>query len=161
MGHASEHTAAATTGIFHTGITVSDLERALDFYCGLLGLELAFRRRYEEPYIFRLVGVPEATALEVALIVQPHSGHRVELLEYVGADRRDGRSRACDAGSGHLGFLVDDIAAVVHRLRVAGVELVAPEPVRIDAGPNTGAIGIYTRDPDGFIVELHQRAPSA
>jgi catechol 2,3-dioxygenase-like lactoylglutathione lyase family enzyme len=67
-------------------------------------------------------------------------------------------SRACDVGTAHLGFLVDDLAAVVDRLRDAGVELVAPEPVRIDAGPNAGALGIYTRDPDGFIVELHQRA---
>lgn len=151
----------STTGTFHTGITVSDLDRALEFYCGLLGLELVFRRRYEERYIFRLAGVPEASAIEVALILQPESGHHIELLQYVGADRRDGRGRACDFGTGHLGFIVDDLAAVVARLRSAGVELVAPEPVPIEAGPNAGAIGIYTRDPDGFFIELHQRAPSS
>lgn len=147
-----------TIGTFHSGITVSDLDRALEFYCGLLGLELVFRRRYEERYIFRLAGVPEATAIDVALIRQPHSGHHIELLEYFGADRRDGRTRACDPGSGHLGFLVDDLPTVVNRLRGAGVELVALEPVVIEAGPNAGAQGIYTRDPDGFIIELHQRA---
>ena len=27
------------TGARHAGITVSDLSRSLDFYCGLLGLE--------------------------------------------------------------------------------------------------------------------------
>ena len=148
-----------TTGVFHTGITVSDLDRALEFYCDLLGLELVFRRRYEERYIFRLAGVPEATAIDVALVREPHSGHNVELLQYVGADRRDGRGRACDTGTGHLGFLVGDIAGVVERLRAAGVDMVASEPVPVEAGPNAGALGIYTRDPDGFFIELHQRAP--
>ncbi|MDX6437500.1 MAG: hypothetical protein QOF45_83, partial [Gaiellaceae bacterium] len=49
------------TGPRHAGITVSDLDRSLEFYCGLLGLELLWRRLYEEPAITRIVGVPEAT----------------------------------------------------------------------------------------------------
>lgn len=150
---------ALTSGTFHTGITVSDLDRALEFYCGLLGLELVFRRRYEERYIFRLVAVPEATAIDVALVVQPQSGHRIELLQYVGADGRDGHGRPCDVGTAHLGFLVEDISAIVARLRSAEVDFLATEPVPIDAGPNSGGAGIYLRDPDGFLVELHQRAP--
>jgi catechol 2,3-dioxygenase-like lactoylglutathione lyase family enzyme len=35
-------------GARHAGITVSDLDRSLEFYCGKLGLELLWRRLYEE-----------------------------------------------------------------------------------------------------------------
>ena len=31
-------------GFEHVGMTVSDMDRAIDFYCGLLGLRLALRR---------------------------------------------------------------------------------------------------------------------
>ena len=45
------------TGARHAGITVSDLDRSLEFYRDLLGLELLWRRLYEEPAITRIVGV--------------------------------------------------------------------------------------------------------
>lgn len=149
---------ARATGSFHTGIAVSSLDRALSFYCELLGLTLLWRRVYEEPYVFRLAGVPDATSVEAALLEEPNSGHRVELLAYTGAERRPWRGRGCDPGTGHFGLLVDDIGAVVDRLRAAGTELLSEAPVTIDAGANAGARGIYVRDPDGFLVELHEPA---
>ena len=149
---------AHVTGSFHTGITVSSLDLSLRFYCELLGLTLLWRRLYEEPYVFRLAGVEDAKSIDTALLEEPHSGHKVELLAYGGARQDPWRGRACDPGTGHFGLVVDDIAAVVDRLRDAGVELLADGPVTIDAGTNTGARGIYLRDPDGFLIELHERA---
>ncbi len=58
----------AITGPRHAGITVSDLDRSLAFYDGLLGLEVLWRRLYAEPEISRIVGVPEATALDIAML---------------------------------------------------------------------------------------------
>ena len=74
------------TGARHAGITVSDLDRSLEFYCGLLGLELLWRRLCEErgPEI---VGVPEATALDIAMLRIPGSDVEVELLEYRGLEQ--------------------------------------------------------------------------
>ena len=74
-----------------------------------------------------------------------------------------GRSTTCLAwstDSAHLALLVDDLAALYERLRAAGVECVS-EPVRIDAGPNTGAWALYLRDPNGILIELFQPPPQA
>jgi catechol 2,3-dioxygenase-like lactoylglutathione lyase family enzyme len=68
----------------HAGITVSDLDRSLDFYCGLLGIELLWRRLYEEPEIGRIVGVPDATGFDIAMLQLPGGDVQVELLEYRG-----------------------------------------------------------------------------
>ena len=148
------------TGSFHTGITVTSLDRSIPFYRDLLGLTLLWRRVYEERYVFRLAGVPEATSIDTALLEEPNSGHKVELLAYSGASGRPWHGRGCDPGTAHFGLLVDDIGAVVDRLRAAGAVLLADEPVEIDAGANEGARGIYLRDPDGFLIELHERPPA-
>ena len=66
-------------GARHAGITVSDLDRSLEFYCGLLGLELLWRRLYEEPEITRIVGVPEATGLEIAMLRVPGKDPPIDL----------------------------------------------------------------------------------
>ena len=86
----------------HGGITVSDLDRSLDFYCGLLGLELLWRRLYEEREITRIVGVPEATGFEIAMLRVPGSDVDVELIEYHGCERPSGSSPPCDYGTGHF-----------------------------------------------------------
>ena len=148
-------------GTFHTGITVSDLDRSLAFYRDLLGFELLWRRLYEEEYILRLVNVDGAQAIEIALVRVPAGDHLVELLEYRGCERRDGSARPCDYGSAHLALLVDDIRATIADLRAAGVRFRGDVPVEIAAGPNRGGLGAYALDPDGFVVELHQRPPGA
>ena len=53
---------------------------------------------------------------------------------------------------------VDDLDAMYQELSRQGVEFVSP-PVTIDAGANTGAKGLYLRDPDGFTIELFQPKP--
>ena len=78
------------TGARHAGITVSDLDRSLAFYGGQLGLELLWRRLYEEPETRGIVGVPEATAFDIALLRVPGSDLELELIEYKGCERRSG-----------------------------------------------------------------------
>ena len=71
---------------FHTGLTVSDLDRSVAFYRDLLGLELVSQWDSEQPYLRTVVGYPDAS-LRIALLRIPRgsaaaSGHHVELLEY-------------------------------------------------------------------------------
>ena len=86
------------TGARHGGITVSDLDRSLEFYCGMLGLELLWRRLYEEPEIARIVGVPEASGIEVAMLRVPGSEVDVELLQYHGCESPSGSSPPSTTG---------------------------------------------------------------
>ena len=147
------------TGPRHGGITVSDLDRSLEFYCGLVGLELLWRRLYEEPAITEIVGVPEATGLEIAMLRVPGSEVDVELIEYKGCERHSGSSRPCDYGTGHFCVFVTGIDALYAELRDRGVSFRSQGPVEMTGGPNAGGTSLYSLDPDGYIFEFHQRPP--
>ncbi len=125
-------------GFEHVGTTTADLDRSIDFYCGLLGLRLVLRKRQGE----------------TALAFLDAGGGMLEIAERPGADRaRD--VPAGVAGLRHLTFAVDDVEATVTRLAAAGVEVI--EQPR-DAH-NTELIRrvAFCRDPDGIQVELIER----
>jgi catechol 2,3-dioxygenase-like lactoylglutathione lyase family enzyme len=148
------------------GITVSDLDRSLGFYCGLLGLELLWRRVYEEGEIASIVGVPEATSFDIAMLRVPGGELEVELLEYRGCERRLGAADPCEPsdpsqpGSGHFAVFVDDIERLHDDLKARGVRFRSDGPVEMTAGANRGGKSLYSHDPDGFVVEFHQRPPA-
>ena len=143
----------------HGGITVSDLDRSLDFYCGLLGLELLWRRLYEEREITRIVGVPEASGIEVAMLRVPGSEVDLELLQYHGCDSPSGATPPSHHGTGHFCVYVTGIDALYDDLRAHGVRFRSDGPVEMSAGVNAGGKSLYALDPDGYVFEFHQRPP--
>jgi lactoylglutathione lyase len=145
-------------GARHAGITVSDLDRSLEFYCGKLGMELLWRRLYEEREIAEIVGVPEATGFDIAMLRVPGSELEVELLEYKGCERRSGSSRSCDYGTGHFAVFVQDIDGLHSDLASRGVAFRSEGPVEMSAGANSGGKSLYSLDPDGYVIEFHERA---
>jgi catechol 2,3-dioxygenase-like lactoylglutathione lyase family enzyme len=155
--------AAAWTikGARHAGITVSDLDRSLDFYCGKLGLELRLRRLYEEREIAEIVDVTEATAFDIAFLRIPDSDVEIELIEYQGCERRAWDGRPCDYGTGHFAMAVDDIDALYADLSARGVVFRSAGAVEQVSGPRRGGKSVYLHDPDGYIIEFSQRPPGA
>ena len=147
-------------GARHAGITVSDLDRSLEFYCGLLGLELLWRRLYEEPEIKRIVGIPEASGIEVAMLRVPGSDLDVELLQYHGCNSPSGSSPPSHYGTGHFCVFVRNIEACHAELAAQGVRFRSEGPVEMLEGPNTGGKSLYGIDPDGYIIEFSQRPPA-
>jgi len=147
------------SGPRHAGITVSNLDRSLAFYRDLVRLELLWRRLYEEPEITRIVGVPEASGLEIAMLRVPGSEVEVELIEYRGCERHSGSSRPCDYGTGHFCVFVTGIDALHEELRARGVSFRSHGPVEMSAGANAGGKSLYALDPDGYSFEFHQRPP--
>jgi len=151
----------AVTGARHAGVTVSDLDRSLAFYSGLLRLELLWRRRYEEREIAAIVGVPEATAFDIAFLAIPGSDTQVELLQYHGVEPVSGAVPPSRHGSGHFCLFVDDVEALHADLSARGVRFRSDGPVEMTAGANRGGKSLYALDPDGYVIELHQRPPRA
>lgn len=145
--------------VWHTGFTVSDIERSIAFYTEAVGLELRHRQEQENEYTSTFVGYPDAK-LKVAQFSLPAgshgpSGHVLELAEYV---RPRGETLAPGSnavGSGHLAFETDALDATLERMRAAGGTPVS-EPVAITAGINRGGRTVYVRDPDGITIELVQ-----
>jgi lactoylglutathione lyase len=147
------------TGIWHTGLHVSDLDRSIAFYRDVLGLTLVHEQVQDNAYTRSLVGYPDARLRVAQLAVhRPRAGvssHDVELVEYVeprGPRQDPARHRP---GSAHLAFVVDDIASEYERLSAAGVRFVSP-PNRIEAGVNRGGFACYLLDPDDITLELVQ-----
>jgi lactoylglutathione lyase len=122
----------------HTMVRVKDLDAALDFYCGKLGLEEVSRS--DNPAgRFTLVflaapGDADRARSERAPMVELTYNWDPE--EYAG-----GRN------FGHLAYAVDDIYAVCRRLQEGGVTINRP--------PRDGRMA-FVRSPDGISIELLQ-----
>jgi len=122
----------------HAAVRVTDLDRALEFYHGRLGLPIRDRERYdagEVPYVAVVAGgrhvhlVPSEGPIDVG-------GEHLCLLV---------RSDAVDARAG--------LEELLDALGDAGVEVEEGEP-RKRYGAYGRAWAAYVRDPDGRRVEL-------
>lgn len=149
----------AITGARHGGITVSDMDRSLAFYAGILGLELVWRGELPAPVIGRIVGVSEATGFEVAFLRIPGSETQVELVEYRGIEKHSGAGSPAEHGTGHFCVFVRNIEELYDDLVAQGVRFRSDGPVEMTIGPNRGGKSLYSLDPDGYVFEFHERPP--
>jgi catechol 2,3-dioxygenase-like lactoylglutathione lyase family enzyme len=143
----------------HTGITVSNLERSLEFWRDVLGFELSHRPHQTGSLASEITGVPGA---EISIAVLRGYGHKIELLEYLAPPERKKHVdlRPCDVGSVHIALLVDDLDAVLEKIAASGWKA-AGQPQTLTAGPNAGKRVVYARDPDGTTIEFMQMPPSS
>jgi len=140
----------------HTGITVSNLERSLEFWQNVLGFEFSHRAHQKGEMAEEITGVKGAE-LKLAVVKSP-SGHKIELLEYLApTDRKkDVYLRPCDVGSVHVAFTADNLDTVLEKIAASGWKA-AGKPQTLTTGPNAGKRVIYVRDPDGTTVEFMQQ----
>jgi catechol 2,3-dioxygenase-like lactoylglutathione lyase family enzyme len=133
----------------HVGIVVDDLAAATAFFVEL-GLELQGEGSVEGGWVDRIVGL-EGVRTEFAMVEAPDGHGRLELVKFHAPAARGGdrQAPANTPGIRHLAFVVDDIDAVVARLRGHGAELVG-EVVRYGDSSRL----CYVRGPEGIIVEL-------
>jgi len=136
----------------HVGVVVDDLAAATAFFVEL-GLELQGEASVEGDAVDRVVGL-EGVRAQIAMLEVPGGHGRLEVSKFhapsgPGGDR-DAPANA--PGLRHLTFAVDDVDAVVARLRAHGAELVG-EVARVG---DTYRL-CYLRGPEGIIVELAER----
>lgn len=151
----SHDTPAGLTRADHTGFTVSSLDASLKFWVDVLGFRLVTRDHYPaSEFLDNVVGVPGAE-LTLAMVEAP-GGHLIELLEYSApANREHLKPRACDVGSVHLAFLVEDLDALLARVSAAGWQALG-QPQTVQGGRRDGLRLFYARGPDGVTVEFLQ-----
>ena len=140
----------------HTGITVSNLERSLEFWQNVLGFEFSHRAHQTSEMASEITGVPGAE-IKLAVVKAP-SGHKIELLEYLApADRKkDVNLRPCDVGHVHVALTVENLDAILENIAASGWKA-AGKPQTLKSGPNAGKRVIYVRDPDGTTIEFMQQ----
>lgn len=136
----------------HTGLTVRDLQRSLEFYRDVLGFEEVFGWNPRAPYIGELVGYPTVD-LHATILRLPGSDVYLELLEYRNVETEHVATANANPGTAHIAFFVEDLDELYQSLKEQGVASVSP-PVTPTIGPNKDGRAVYMIDPDGFRVEL-------
>jgi len=136
----------------HVGIVVEDLVAATAFFVEL-GLELQGEASVEGGWVDRVVGL-EGIRADIAMMETPDGHGRVELSKFhsppgEGGDRQ---TPANTPGLRHISFLVEDIDAVLARLRASGAELVG----EVESYRDIYRL-CYVRGPEGIIVELAEQ----
>jgi catechol 2,3-dioxygenase-like lactoylglutathione lyase family enzyme len=150
-------TACAVLRISHTGFTFSDIVKASAFFRDVLGFSITPPTRQAGLAVERMTGVPGA---ELDIAFATGGGHTIELIQYVAPVLpRTADKRPCDPGFAHIAFQVEDIDAVVTAINAAGFEAVSP-PQIVPAGPRKGGKNVYTRGPDGIVIEFQQAPPA-
>ncbi len=135
----------------HTGLTVSNLERTLAYFCKALGFEVTSVAPRDPAAIQAITGVAGA---EVMIAYVRGIGHSFELIEYTApVDCSSVFPRPCDTGFAHLAFDVEGIDELIDRLSQYGVLPIA-SPLVVGGGPNIGKKAVYLRDWDGITIEL-------
>jgi len=135
------------TCINHIGLSTADLDKALHFYCGLMGLELILDQPFGNGSIDTITALEDARG-RVALVKLGNT--ELEIFEFSNppAKVNDPKRPVCDHGITHICFEVTNIQQEYERLRASGVNFHC-EPQ--DAG---SVKAVYGRDPDGNVFEL-------
>jgi catechol 2,3-dioxygenase-like lactoylglutathione lyase family enzyme len=136
----------------HVGITVSDLDAAVDFFTAL-GLESQGRQHIEGDFIDTVTGIP-GSRTEIVMLAPPGGGTCVELSSFERPDHLPGSpdAMANELGLRSIAFEVEDIRATVDQAAAHGYGLVGG----IGEWENAWAMA-YVRGPDGITVALAQR----
>ncbi len=134
-------------------IVVDDLEAAKSFFFEL-GLELEGETQVEGPSVDSLIGLKDVRAT-LALMRTPDGHGRIELDKFhtppaVRAEPADAPVNAL--GIRRIMFTVDDLDAVLARLRAYGAELIG-EVVQYE---DTYRL-CYIRGPEGIIIGLSEQ----
>lgn len=142
------------------GITVSDMERALAFYTGVLPfVKISDTEVAGRPYEL-LTGVFGARSRIVRLML---GEEQIELTEFLASKGRPIAAdvRANDRVFQHIAIVVRDIGKAYAMLRGRNVVHASTGPQRLpDWNPNAGGISaFYFRDPDGHFLELIEFPP--
>lgn len=143
----------------HTGITVTSLDRALDFWVRVLGFKHLYTWEFgATEFISEMVGVPGA-AMRLAMVEAP--GHWIELLEYTAPEGRKAyHPRSCDVGSVHIAFYVTGLDALLDHIAGDGWHALG-RVQRVGDGDRKGLRIIYVRGPDGVTIEFLEPPRSA
>jgi lactoylglutathione lyase len=123
--------------ILHTMLRVGDLQRSIDFYTRVLGMQLLRTTdRPEQKYSLAFVGYGDERSTAVLELTYNH-----------GVDRYD-----LGTAFGHVAIGVDDVYATCERIRAAG-GTITREPGPVKGGTTVIA---FVQDPDGYKIELIQ-----
>jgi len=126
--------------LLHTMLRVGDLQRSIDFYTRVLGMNLLRTSdRPEQKYTLAFVGFGKGNA---------DGDAEIELTYNYGVAHYE-----LGTAYGHIALGVSDVASTCERIRAAGGNVVR-EPGPVKGGSTVIA---FVEDPDRYRIELIER----
>lgn len=124
----------------HTMLRVGDMQRSVDFYTRVIGMQLLRTKDMpEQKYSLTFLGFGKGNE---------DGGAELELTYNYGVSSYD-----LGTAFGHLAIGVPDVAACCQAIKAAGGKVVR------EAGPVKGGTTViaFVEDPDGYKIELIER----
>lgn len=123
-------------GLDHLALEVENFEERCEFFTKTLGLEL------------RRLGTRYSTGTQIAMLVDPASNFKLELIETTGAE---------EPGLAHLAWRVDDLEAEYKNLLAKGLTSIR-EPHELSAAKAKTAL---LADTSGLKIQIIEYAPDS
>lgn len=138
--------------IDHVGIVINDLPVAKAFFLDL-GLEMLGEWKVDGEWVERIIGLQDVK-LEVVMLRTPDGEANIELVQFYTPSDEKGIQLplANTLGIRHIAFAVEDIEAIVAKLKKNGAELIG----EIQTYENAYKL-CYVRGPEGMILELAEQ----
>lgn len=147
----------SSPGVDHIGMTVPNLEEAIDFFESALGCE--------HIYTAGPFNDPEGDWMQKSLAVHPRASttlamvrcgptQNIELFEYEAEDQQTVPPKNSDVGGMHVAFYVEDIENAVSYLKNAPDVTILGEPTPVSGQPNGGEVFLYFLTPWGSSMEI-------
>jgi glyoxylase I family protein len=138
----------------HIAVTVSDTQRSLDFYVGMLGLVQVEQHHLPMSSIDTVFGLTGASGTSTRLQVPGQPDILIDIMELSGAQEGTAVQPLGSMGSTHMAFTVDNLDEVVAELKAKGVSFIS-DPVTFHLTDGSVTV-VFMRDPDGNHVELEE-----
>jgi catechol 2,3-dioxygenase-like lactoylglutathione lyase family enzyme len=140
----------------HTGVTVPDMQQAVDFFTNVIGCQkaMSFGPFMDDKGTFMedLLGVHPRAVIEEITLLRCGFGSNIELFKYTAPDQKDATPKNSDIGGYHIAFYVDDVAAAKTYLEGKGVAT-RMGPLPVTEGPAAGQTILYFQAPWGLQFE--------
>ncbi|MFS0673704.1 VOC family protein [Ornithinibacillus sp. 179-J 7C1 HS] len=138
--------------IDHVGIIVNDLPAAKEFFLEF-GLEMLGEAEVEGEWVERIIGLQNVKE-DVVMFQTPDGEATIELVKFHTPSDENGiqSASANTLGIRHIAFAVEDIEAIVAKLKKKGAELIG----EIQNYENAYKL-CYIRGPEGIILELAEQ----
>jgi catechol 2,3-dioxygenase-like lactoylglutathione lyase family enzyme len=151
----TQQRSAAITAVGAIGMTVSDTDRSVAFFAGVLSFEKVSEVEVAGEAYEHLEGV---FGLRMRVVRMRLGDEEIELTEYLAPRGRPipVDSRSHDGWFQHVAIIVSDMDEAYRRLREDRVEHASSGPQRLpDWNPKAGGIeAFYFKDPDGHVLEV-------
>ncbi len=145
--------------VAHIGLTVSDLNRSVEFYKNILGMEFLGHLTMSGPSTDKLFNYTNCI-VELAYLSGSESltCPPIELIQFVSPKEQKDQASLFKTSISELCFYVEDIDLVYQELKAKGVEFLSePQYFNFTEYGFDKSKAVYFKDPDGIILELMQK----